>query len=206
MNSRTLWSLAAAGIYLALSGQAAQAAGDAEEGKKKFFTCAGCHAFEGYSNAVPNYPVPRIGGQHAEAVLAALKAYKDGERKHGSMQGNANSWTEKDLEDIAAHVSKRRMANENNPISGNPVAGKNLATEKGCVSCHGEDEGKSTQPNPRLVGQYEGYLVKALKDYKKGSRKNAIMNSFAESLSEVEIKDLSAYFASQKRGLVTVSD
>jgi cytochrome c553 len=206
MNSKTLWSLAGAGIYLALSAQAALAAGDADEGKKKFFTCAGCHAFEGYSNAVPNYPVPRIGGQHAEAVLDALKAYKDGDRKHGSMQGNANSWTDKDLQDIAAYVSKRRLANEANPISGNLNTGKALATEKGCVSCHGEDEGKSTLPNPRLVGQYEAYLIHALKDYKKGVRKNAIMKSFADSLSESEIKDLSAYFSSQKRGLVTVSD
>jgi len=206
MKSKTLWSLAAAGVCLALGGQAAQAAGDAEEGKKKFFTCAGCHALEGYSNAVPNYPVPRIGGQHAEAVLAALKAYKEGDRKHGSMEGNANSWTEKDWEDIAAYVSKKRLSVENNPISGAPSAGKAAAAEKGCAGCHGEDDGKSTAPNPRLVGQYEAYLAKALKDYKKGVRKNPIMNGMAASLSDQEIKDIAAYYASQKRGLVTISD
>jgi len=206
MKSKTLWSLAVAGVCLVLGGQAAQAAGDAEEGKKKFFTCAGCHAFEGYSNAVPNYPVPRIGGQHAEVILAALKSYKDGDRKHGSMEGNANSWTQKDWEDIAAYASKKRLSNENNPISGNPAAGKAKAEEKACAGCHGEDDGKSTAPNPRLAGQYEGYLVKALKDYKKGVRKNPIMNGFAESLTEQEIKDISAYFSSQKRGVVTLSD
>lgn len=206
MKSKTLWSLAAAGVCLALSGQAARAAGDAEEGKKKFFTCAGCHAFEGYSNAVPNYPVPRIGGQHAEAVLAALKAYRDGDRKHGSMQGNANSWSEQDLEDIAAYVSKKRLSTESNPVSGNADAGKRLAGEKGCAGCHGEEDGKSTAPNPRLAGQYEAYLVNALKEYRKGARRNGIMNGMAATLSEQEAKDIAAFYASQKRGLVTISD
>jgi cytochrome c553 len=206
MKSKTLWGLALTGVCLALGGQAAQAAGDAEEGKKKFFTCAGCHAFEGYSNAVPNYPVPRIGGQHAEVVLAALEAYKKGDRQHGSMQGNANSWSQRDLEDIAAYVSKKRLASENNPLTGNPAAGKAKAAESGCEGCHGEEEGKSTAPNPRLAGQYEAYLVRALKDYKKGSRKNPIMNGMAGMLSEQEMKDVAAYYASQKRGVVTISE
>ncbi len=208
MKMNTIWGriLLAAGLCLVLGGQAAQAAGDAEEGKKKFFTCAGCHAIEGYSNAVPNYPVPRIGGQHPEAVLAALQAYKAGERKHGSMQGNANSWSEKDLEDIAAYVSKKRLTSEANPISGNVSAGKNKSDEKGCAGCHGEEEGKSTAPNPRLAGQYEAYLVNALKEYKKGTRKNAIMNGMAATLSDVEIKDIAAFYASQKKGLVTISE
>ena len=204
MKSKTLWNLAAAALCLAISGQAAQAAGDAEEGKKKFFTCAGCHAFEGYSNAVPNYPVPRIGGQHAEAVLAALKAYKEGERKHGSMEGNANSWSEKDLEDIAAYVSKKILSTESNAITGNPVAGKEKAAS--CAACHGED-GNSKDPHfLRLAGQYEAYLERALTDYKKGVRKNPIMKGMAESLSAQDIKDVSAYYASQKRGLTTISN
>jgi len=205
MKSKTVWILAA-GVCLTLAGQAAQAAGDAEEGKKKFFTCAGCHAFEGYSNAVPNYPVPRIGGQNSETVLAALKAYKNGDRKHGSMEGNANGWSEQDVEDIAAYVSKRRLATEANPISGDLAAGKAKVAEKGCDGCHGEEDGKSTAPNPRLAGQYEAYLVNALKEYKKGTRKNAIMNGMAAPLSAEEIKDIAAYYADQKRGLATISD
>lgn len=206
MKMKTVWHLAVVGICLSLGVQAAQAAGDVEEGKKKFFTCAGCHGIEGYSNAVPNYPVPRIGGQHAEAVLAALQAYKQGERKHGSMEGNANSWTDKDLEDIAAYVAKKRLTNEANPISGNASIGKAKAAEKACAGCHSEEDGKSTAPNPRLAGQYEGYIISALKDYKKGKRRNAIMNGMAATLSDTEIKDIAAYYASQKKGLVTISE
>ncbi len=204
MKNRTSWSMVAAAVCRALSSQATRAAGDAEEGQKKFYTCAGCHGIEGYSNAFPTYPVPRIGGQHAESVLAALKAYQAGARKHGSMEGNANGWSEKDLQDIAAFVSRRKLSTETNVISGNPTAGKAKAAT--CAGCHGDD-GNSVDVNyPRLAGQYEGYLIKSLRDYKKSVRKNPIMNSMAESLSEEEIKDISAFYASQKRGLTTISD
>lgn len=204
MKKSTLWSIIAAGTCLALSGQAVRAAGDAEEGKKKFYTCGGCHASEGYSNAFPTYPVPRIGGQHDASVLAALKDYQDGARKHGSMEGNANGWSEKDLQDLAAYISKKKLSTETNVITGNPEAGKaNTAT---CAGCHGEDGNSADANYPRLAGQYEGYLIKAMKDYKKGTRKNPIMSSMVGSLSEQEIKDIAAFYASQKRGLTTLSD
>ncbi len=217
MKSKALWSILAAGICFALTAQAAQAAGDEVEGKKKFFTCGGCHAIEGYANAYPNYHVPRIGGQQQAAVLAALKSYKTGDRIHGSqplnnsMQGNASGWTDKDLEDIAAYVSKRTLSTETNAISGHPEKGKEKSAL--CAGCHGENgnvldkDGKAlNQDSPRLAGQYEDYLIKALKDYKKGVvRKNPIMNGMAGALSDDDIKDISAYFASQK-GLTTISD
>lgn len=204
MKTNTLWNLAAAAVSLVLGMQAAYAAGDAEEGKKKFFTCAGCHAIEGYANPVPNYPVPRIGGQHPEAVLSALKSYQEGSRTHGSMEGNANGWTEKDLQDIAAYVSKKKLSTEFNAVTGNPASGK--AKAAACASCHGEDGNSKDVHFPRLAGQYEAYLSKALTDYKKGHRKNPIMKGLAESLSAQDIKDISAYYASQKAGLTTISE
>jgi cytochrome c553 len=203
MNSKTLW-VTLAGACLVLSIPAVQAAGDEEAGLKKFYTCGGCHSIAGYNNAVPNYPVPRLGGQHSEAVIAALKSYQDGSRQHGSMQGNASGWTEKDLADIAAYVSKKRLSTETNVITGNPLAGKDKSAA--CAGCHGED-GNSADPNyPRLAGQYEGYLTKVLKDYSKGVRKNAVMNAMAGALSEGDMKDIAAFYAIQKRGLVTLTD
>ncbi len=216
MNIKALWSILAAGVCVALTAQAVQAAGNEEEGKKKFYTCGGCHAIEGYSNAFPNYHVPRLGGQQQKAVLAALNAYKTGDRKHGSqpqnnsMQGNASGWSDSDLEDIAAYVSRKTLSTENNAISGYPDKGKEKSSM--CSGCHGDDgnvqdkDGKVlNQETPRLSGQYEDYLIKALKDYKKGVRKNPVMNGMAGTLSEDEIKDISAYYASQK-GLTTISD
>ncbi len=83
--------------------------------------------------------------------------------------------------------------------SANPVAGKEKS--KTCAACHGPD-GNSTAPDfPRLAGQNQDYLVKALSDYKAGDRKNAIMAPQAANLSKRDIDDLAAYFSRQS-GLV----
>lgn len=71
-----------------------------------------------------------------------------------------------------------------------------------CVACHGAD-GNSTDPQyPRLAGQHASYLERALLDYRSGDRKNPIMAGFAAGLSDADIADLAAYFASQS-GLIT---
>ena len=80
----------------------AVAAGDVEAGAKKVYTCLGCHGIEHYVNVYPTYKVPRVAGQNAEYLIAALKAYRAGEREHQSMQANANLLTDQDIEDIAA--------------------------------------------------------------------------------------------------------
>ena len=83
---------------------------------------------------------------------------------------------------------------------GDPVRGAELA--KTCASCHGL-EGVSAAPNfPILAGQYADYIVRALKDYKSGERDNAIMKGFAAGLSDQDMQDLAAWFASQNGGLV----
>lgn len=85
-----------------------------------------------------------------------------------------------------------------NPLmaDGNPQAGREKA--EACVACHGTD-GKSVEPSyPNLAGQYESYLIKALSDYRSGARNNAIMASFAANLSNQDIEDLAAWYASQE--------
>lgn len=204
MKSKILYTMVAGGVCVALYGQMAQAAGDSAEGKKKFYSCAGCHGIPGYDNTYPSYPVPKLGGQNEEFVVSALKAYKIGDRKHGSMEGNAVGWTDQDLQDIAVYLAKFRSIKESEPVTGNVAQGKTKSAA--CASCHGEDGNTETATFPRLAAQYEGYLIKALKDYKKGARKNAMMNSIAASLSEEDMKDIAAYYASQKKGLTVVQD
>jgi cytochrome c553 len=204
MKKNTVWSLAVAGVCLAFGVQAAFAAADADAGKKKFYACGGCHAIEGYGNAFPTYPVPRVGGQHAEAVIGALKSYLNGERKHGTMEGNAKSMSEQDMQDIAAYLSKLKDESAVGAVTGNAAAGKGKAAA--CGACHGEDGNSQIASNPRLAGQHEGYLIRALKDYQSGARKNPIMSGMAKDLSEQDIHDIAAYYASQKKGLSTVSD
>ncbi len=78
------------------------AAGDPAAGKVKATTCMGCHGIPSYTNVYPSYHVPRLGGQHAEYLVSALHAYKDGQRSHQTMQAQAKALSEQDMEDIAA--------------------------------------------------------------------------------------------------------
>lgn len=79
---------------------------------------------------------------------------------------------------------------------GDPARGQEKAAT--CEACHGKD-GHSIDPNyPNLGGQHFSYLVKALSDYRSGQRKNAIMSSFAMNLSNQDILDLAAWYASQQ--------
>lgn len=80
--------------------------------------------------------------------------------------------------------------------AGDPVAGKEKS--QSCAACHGVD-GNSTNPVwPKLAGQHENYLVKQLLEFKSGARENAQMSPMAAQLSEKDIRDLAAYYASQK--------
>ena len=80
-------------------------AGDVEQGRTKAFTCTGCHSAPGLRNAYPGYTVPKIGGQHADYLVAALKAYRSKERSHPTMQAHAATMTDEDMADIAAYFS-----------------------------------------------------------------------------------------------------
>jgi cytochrome c553 len=82
----------------------------------------------------------------------------------------------------------------------NPEAGKEKS--RTCAACHGPDGNSATGDFPKLAGQHPDYLVKALKDYKSGHRKNAIMAPQAANLSVRDMEDLAAYYSHQQ-GLIT---
>ena len=67
-----------------------------------------------------------------------------------------------------------------------------------CASCHGADGNSSTPAYPKLAQQHPEYLVKQLQEYKSGKRKNAIMQGFAGTLSEDDMKNV-AYWATSKQ-------
>lgn len=79
---------------------------------------------------------------------------------------------------------------------GNPDAGKAKSTP--CQACHGP-AGISASPEfPHLAGQHADYLYTALRHYKLGKRKNAIMAGQVTSLSDADMRDLAAFYAAQK--------
>jgi cytochrome c553 len=84
--------------------------------------------------------------------------------------------------------------------AGNPEAGKEKS--RTCAACHGADGNSATGDFPRLAGQHPDYIVKTLRDYKSGKRKNPIMAPQAANLSVRDMEDLAAFYSAQP-GLVT---
>jgi cytochrome c553 len=90
---------------LFIPSESAHASGDVEEGRIKAYTCTGCHGIPGYSNVYPTYKVPKIGGQNFEYLTIALKAYRAGERNHPTMDLQAQSLSDQDIEDVSAYFA-----------------------------------------------------------------------------------------------------
>ena len=96
---------------------------------------------------------------------------------------------------IAAAMGALALAANVN-AAGNAAAGKSKAAA--CAACHGAD-GNSTSPQfPKLAGQNAGYISRELARFKSGERKNPIMAGMAAGLSEQDMQDIAAYFATQK--------
>jgi len=85
--------------------------------------------------------------------------------------------------------------------SGDADAGKVKAAA--CAACHGSNGIGSTDTYPNLAGQHSDYIVKQLKAFKAGDRKDPLMGSMAAPLSEQDMADVAAYFAGLPRSVAT---
>jgi cytochrome c553 len=205
-------------LLLALSGailpaQAQEIKGDAARGAKLNATCIGCHGIPGYQSSFPEvHRVPAIAGQNAKYIVAALEAYKRGERKHGSMRAIAGSLTEQDMADLAAFYAAQGGAQAASAAVPAPPADVAALLAKGaCASCHGENYNKPIDgAYPKIAGQYPDYLFSALKSYKvegnpQVGRGNAIMSAQVKQFSNKELKAIANYLGSLPPDVHTVA-
>jgi cytochrome c553 len=193
----TLNSSRLAGLIVAIAWSAwspsALAEGDAAAGADIGYTCKGCHGIEGYRNAYPSFRVPRLGGQKSAYVREALLAYRAGTRPHPTMQAQASSLTDDDIDNIVAWLATFGAAEDT--TTAEQVAGFQAAQI--CATCHGVD-GAAVQPTPpTLAGQHEDYLVHALNSYKDGTRGGNVMTAFAATLTDADMAAIAKFYARQ---------
>ena len=180
--------------------------------------CYGCHGIVGYRGSFPEvYRVPKIAGQNAKYIAAALNAYKTGDRKHPTMRGIAESLSDQDITDIANYY-EHLGAEDRKPLvdkpSHEPDAEVARLMQKGpvCFSCHGTNLSKPIDPSyPKIAGQYPDYLFVALKAYKTQNnnavgRNNGVMGAIAKQFSNAELKALANYVGSLDSELATVPE
>lgn len=167
------------------------AQGDPEAGEEIGYSCLGCHGIEGYRNAYPSFRVPKLGGQKAGYLVIALKGYRSGERAHPTMQAQATSLTDQQIEDVAAYLAS--LANDTVAAGGSETTPPQAAAA--CAACHGQNGISVNAQWPTLAGQHESYLEYSLRQYKNGRRANAIMAAQAALIDDKNIPLLASYFA-----------
>lgn len=195
-----------------LSAHAQDIKGDAAAGAKKNALCIGCHGIQGYHIGFPEvHQVPKISGQGAGYIRAALTAYKAGERKHPSMRTVAAGLSTQDIADLAAYYeSNGNGVNLPTTLTDGPAKAAELVTKGGCTSCHGPNLSKPIDPAyPKIAGQYADYLYVALRSYKTNDRPligraHPVMGGIAKQFSNNELKVLADYVAGLPSEIQTV--
>ena len=160
--------------------------GEPAAGKRKTVTCNACHGQSGFKS------MPKLGGQSAPYLIAALRAYKEDKRAHATMRDVAHALSERDIADLAAHYAAVPK------VVGETTATAPVGAER-CAACHGADGAQPVVPEIALIaGQSAGYLDQTLKEYKSGLRPHAVMQEQVRELGDAQIAELVAWYAAQK--------
>jgi cytochrome c553 len=155
--------------------------------------CAGCHGNTGVSQ-IPG--IPSLVGLDPKYLVEAMKAYKNGQRKHDTMKAMLASVGEAAMNNIAPFYALQPPARAKTPAAGDATAGKDAAAS--CGGCHGEQGVSASPATPSLAGQDAQYLVAALHAYKDGLRADETMKGMVAALDDNAMKNLAAYYAAQE--------
>jgi len=184
-----------------LAGVVAKVAGDAAAGSKQHAaSCASCHGAAGIS---PNDTWPNLAGQNAAYLVRILGAYKSGDQTDVMMSPIAKTLADADVQNLAAYYAG--LSCKGPPAEagmGDAAAGKVLAA-KNCAVCHGETGIASNPAWPHIAGQKVSYLVNVLKAFRGGLRKDPMMAGVVRGLSDTDIDNLAAFYATQSCEPVT---
>jgi len=162
-----------------------------QAGKAAASGCAGCHGEGGNSKTGG---MPNLTGQDPKFLVAAMKAYKGGQRKNEMMKTLLADLNETAMSNIALYYGLQKPVKAQTPAPGDQAAGKTAAAD--CAGCHGEQGISGNAATPSLAGQDAEYFVEALKAYKSGGRSDDTMKPLASGMDEKAMKNLAAYYAS----------
>ena len=215
MMSTAFHTLLALAGAISVAAAPAAFAQDAAAGQAKAAQCIGCHGIPAYQASFPEvYKVPKISGQNAKYIVAALNAYKKGERKHPTMRSVAVGLTDKDMADLAAFYEQHGASSVKTVAASSPAQPSAevaaLLAKGACVSCHGADFNKPIDgAYPKLAGQHADYLYASLRAYAiegkpQLGRANAIMSGQVKQFKRSELKAMADYLATLPGDVRTV--
>ena len=176
---------------------ATASAADAAAGERKAEVCVACHGNGGNST---NPGVPSLAAQPPLYIYYQLLQFREKRRVDAQMSPFAASFSDLDMQDIAAYFSAQPAPAATQPADAEKnAAGKLVSDRNHCGSCHLQ---AYTGQNhiPRLAGQHYDYLVKQLRGFKTGARPDidGTMASTAQPLTEQDIESVARYLSSLK--------
>jgi cytochrome c553 len=164
-----------------------------QAGKTAATGCAGCHGDAGISKT-PG--MPSLVGLDPKYLVAAMKAYKSGQRKNDTMKSMLASVTDANMNNIALYYGLQKPARAPTPADGDKAAGATAGAA--CAGCHGADGVSENPTTPSLAGQDATYIANALQAYKQGIRSDETMKALAASLDDGAVKNVAAFYAGKE--------
>ena len=181
--------------------------------------CAACHDSDGLGRGA----YPKLAAQTQEYLVAALRAYREGQRHSGTMGPISAALSDADIDRVASYYHALRAESRDRPTDdqaqkllqdsieseadnlaeGERIARDGLLKERAgaCLECHSGGEMQRSLRYPKLAGQYEDYLVQQLRlfrsDARGGSDHAHVMHNIAEAMTDAQIIAVSKYFAVQ---------
>ncbi len=179
-----------------LDGSCAASAADMAAGKELATGCAGCHG----ANGVSQTPLtPSLAGEPDDYIQWQLVYFRNSARKSDVMGPIAKSLDNPAIRNLGAYYASLPPAKPPPAPPSDELAqvGGKLAVQHRCKSCHG-DNYEGVGPAARLAGQREDVLLKALRDFKSGTRVGSGVASMADvtfGLNDNDMQALARYMA-----------
>jgi cytochrome c553 len=188
--------LLALGMAAWLFGLEPVSAADVGAGKTTAESCAACHGTDGISQTADT---PSLAGQPDDYIQWQLVYFRRGARKNELMESVAQALTNEEIRNLGAYYASLPAPKPEPAAASDTLAqtGAKLAAQRRCASCHGDDY-VGVGPAARLSGQREDVLLKALHDFKSGSRVGSGVASMAEvtfALNDADMQALAHYMA-----------
>jgi cytochrome c553 len=175
------------------------AAADLAAGAAKAQACMACHGAGGISQTKE---IPSLAGQPDGFIQWQLVFFRNGVRKNPVMTPMAESLKDDDIRNLAAFFAAQKPPLADRAVKTDDAlmaAGRKVAQANRCASCH-KDDYSGAQATPRVAAQREDYLLKALREFKAGTRNGGAMAAMAEvvyPLGDADLRALAHFLARQ---------
>ena len=158
------------------------------DAEKKMQICIGCHGTDTSSAG----DIPNLAGQNAKYIFNQVQNFKNGTRDDFTMTMMVEAISDEDIQKISEAYAK--ITPKTNKTDAKLAAKGKMIFDDVCFACHGAT-GLGDENIARLASQKSLYIVKQLKAFKSGARKNDSMPDVAAELSDEDMKAVAEYIS-----------